>query len=69
LNVKANGEIISMIAAPRSATIFARSTIMHRLELGAMVDRFTQIHTISKQPVSRLAMRDDHCFRAKIFSQ
>jgi len=42
---------------------------MHRVELGAMVDRFTQNNTISKQPASRLATRDDHCFRMEIFSQ
>jgi hypothetical protein len=35
------------------------------LELGATADRFTQIHTISKQPAPRLATRDNHCFRLK----
>jgi hypothetical protein len=34
-----------------------------------IVDRFTKIRGISKQSASRLATRDEHCFREEIFSQ
>jgi len=43
--------------------------MMHRLELGVTADRFAPIRSISKQPASQLATRDDHCFRIGNFSQ
>jgi hypothetical protein len=67
--VKADGEIISTIISSRGETVFCtvnKYALFQKRDEGILLSELTPG---SRQSPSRLENRDDHCWRAEIFSQ